>query len=59
MTTLFCKGAKDDNTGGWVRTNVLGVMSPARFPCATPVESCVFVKTMVASLKRLKCNEYR
>ena len=26
------------NTGDWARTSVLGVMSPARFLCATPVK---------------------
>ena len=49
-----------NNTGGWVRTNDLGIMSPARFPCATPVSGVWLCLTSLArrfdSVKRTNCN---
>ena len=56
------KQPKCNNTGGWVRTNGLGVMSPARYPCATPVRgfSLMFYVQLelwrAASVKLPKCR---
>ena len=38
MTVSFFKASELENTGDTVRTYDLGVMSPARFLCATPVK---------------------
>ena len=51
---------KCNNTGEMVRTSDLGVMSPARFLCATPVTWFTVFKVcrrrLVASVKLPKCN---
>jgi len=43
-----------NDTGDSSRSSDLGVMSPARYPCATPVKSFVALV-----LRRLAYDEYR
>ena len=45
------------NTGNWIRTNDLGVMSPARSPLRHP--GCVAVETACAASDKAANDKYR
>ena len=56
----FFKGAKCADTGNWFWSSDLVVMSPARFPCAIPVNGCCLTSLKLwrhDSVKHVKCAD--